>query len=107
MSRAINTSDDAVRLLAELGATPWLVRHHELVLEAAVVLCKNLGDVTFESRCGARRGGRCTTGKIVHPREMTEAGSEHEAAGRAVVDRARGGRRACAVLRHPRRVANE
>jgi len=29
----------ALRLLADLGASPWLVRHHELVLEAAVAVC--------------------------------------------------------------------
>jgi hypothetical protein len=71
------------RLLVELGASPWLVRHHELVVEAATILCDRLRDagVVFDREQVLAGAALHDAGKIVHPEEMSVAGSEHEAAG--------------------------
>jgi len=73
-----------MQLLRDLGASPWLVRHHELVLEAAVVLCdrvtRDLG-VSFDRDRVLAGASLHDAGKIVHPDEMQAPGSRHEAAG--------------------------
>ena len=75
---------EALALLVELGASPWLVRHHELVLEAATILCDRLArelGVAFDRRDVLAGAALHDAGKIVHPAEMSEAGSAHEPAG--------------------------
>jgi hypothetical protein len=81
------TERDALRLLVELGASPWLVRHHELVLEAAVVLCDRV-PLAFDRAEVLVGAALHDVGKLVHPEEMSEPGSAHEAAGqRLLVER--------------------
>ncbi|WP_437917062.1 HD domain-containing protein [Sorangium sp. So ce302] len=75
--------DDARSLLATLGAPPHLLRHVELVGEAAdllIVLFREQGIPIDEDlvRVGVVLHD---AGKIEHPRELTGPGSEHEPAG--------------------------
>jgi hypothetical protein len=78
------TTARALALLAELGASPWLVRHHELVLEAAVVLCdrlrRDLG-LAFDRERVLAGASLHDAGKIIHTAEMSHPGHQHEAAG--------------------------
>jgi hypothetical protein len=74
----------ALQLLAELGASPWLVRHHELVVEAATQLCDLIRDelgVDFDRERVLVGAAIHDAGKIVHPEEMREPGARHEPAG--------------------------
>jgi hypothetical protein len=74
----------ALELLEDLGASPWLVRHHELVLEAATILCDRLRrdlDLAFDREQVLVGAALHDAGKIVHPAEMHQAGNEHEFAG--------------------------
>jgi hypothetical protein len=83
-------SADGLALLRSLGATPWLVRHHELVVEAAVLLCHGLEralDVDIDRETILLGASLHDAGKIVHPEEMSVAGTRHEAAGRELLVR--------------------
>jgi len=72
-------------LLRALGASPWLVRHHELVLEAAVLLCDGLADVAFDRDAVLAGAALHDAGKVVHPAEQSAPGHQHEAAGHALL----------------------
>ncbi len=76
------TPRQALDMLVDLGASPWLVRHHELVLEAALLVCDRLTDVTFDRVAVLVGAALHDAGKIVHPEEMSVAGSNHEESGR-------------------------
>jgi putative nucleotidyltransferase with HDIG domain len=82
------TPAGALQLLVDLGASPWLVRHHELVSEAALELCdlvrRDLG-VAFDRELVLVGAALHDAGKIVHPDEMREPGSRHEAAGQQLL----------------------
>ena len=86
MARSI-TPRDALLLLADLGASPWLVRHHELVLEAATILCERLCDLSlaFEREQVLVGAALHDAGKIIHPEEMSIPGSRHELAGQELL----------------------
>ncbi|PRQ02574.1 hypothetical protein ENSA5_22190 [Enhygromyxa salina] len=92
MAPALETGADALALLVELGVSPRLLRHHELVLEAAVELTDGLA-----RRLGARfdagevqiGAALHDVGKLVHPGELSGPGHEHEEAGRALLIDAR------------------
>lgn len=74
----------ALRLLARLGASPWLVRHHELVLEAATLLCdlvQTRFDLAFDRQQVLVGAAIHDAGKILHPEEMSQPGHQHERAG--------------------------
>lgn len=78
------TPIDALQLLRAMGATPRLVRHHELVLEAAVLLCERMGrevGVAFDRNQVLVGAALHDAGKIVHPEEMSRPGSRHELTG--------------------------
>lgn len=80
--------DDALRLLASLGASAWLIRHHELVVEAARSLCDQLTSelaVPFDRDQVVLGAAVHDAGKIVHPAEMQAPGHEHEVAGRRLL----------------------
>lgn len=85
----VETPDDAIQLLASLGASAHLVRHHELVLEAAVVLCDQTAltvpDAPFDRKQVLLGAALHDAGKIAFPGEMTGPGREHEAAGKELV----------------------
>lgn len=77
-------SVQALQLLHDLGASAWLVRHHELVHEAAVVLCDRVAGelgVAFDRERVLVGAALHDAGKIVHPEEMRAPGSRHELAG--------------------------
>ena len=76
------TPRQALDMLADLGASPWLLRHHELVLEAAILICDRLTDVTFDRAAVLVGAALHDAGKIVQPEEMSVAGNKHEEAGR-------------------------
>jgi hypothetical protein len=84
----LETGADALALLAELEVPPRLLRHHELVLEAAIELCDGLA-----RRLGARfdagevqvGAALHDVGKLRHPEELSGPGHAHEAAGRALL----------------------
>ncbi len=78
------THDDALELLAELGADARLVRHHELVVEAAEQLCDRL-DARFDRRHVLLGAALHDCGKILHPEEMREHGAAHEHAGQQLL----------------------
>lgn len=81
------TPNRALTLLAELGASPWLVRHHELVLEAAVELCDDMArlGVPFDRELVLAGAALHDAGKIVHLTEMQAPGHAHEPAGRELL----------------------
>jgi HD superfamily phosphodiesterase len=88
LSTRLTTSRDGVRFLEKLGATRWLVRHHELVVEAAVVLCDRIARelrVAFDRDAVLLGAALHDAGKIVHPEEMSGPGNQHEAAGRKLL----------------------
>jgi hypothetical protein len=82
------TPAHALAMLARLGATPWLVRHHELVLEAATVLCdRTRADLAlvFDREQVLLGAAIHDAGKIVHPEEMSAPGHAHERAGEGLL----------------------
>lgn len=89
-SRCDVTSVDTLALLSRLGASPWLVRHHELVLEAAVALCDELArhGVPLDRSFVLAGAALHDAGKIVHPEEQHAPGHEHEAAGQVLLGEA-------------------
>jgi hypothetical protein len=74
-------------LLVELGAPPRLLRHVELVGEAAELLLGRLFELGVPVRDELVRVGVILhdAGKILHPAELDRAGAEHEAAGEALL----------------------
>lgn len=80
------TVDEALALLRSLGAGAWLVRHHELVAEAAVELVEGLrGVLRFDERAVLVGAALHDAGKVLHPGEMSGPGSAHEGAGEALL----------------------
>jgi HD superfamily phosphodiesterase len=78
----------ALALLAELGAPTHLVRHHELVVEAAEILVRELRR-SFRLRFDVQRvlvgAALHDAGKIKHPSEMRVTGNAHEREGEAML----------------------
>jgi putative nucleotidyltransferase with HDIG domain len=88
MQSTLRTPADALQLLAELGASPWLIRHHELVVEAAQLLAALLADelgVMFDRELVLLGSSLHDAGKVLHPSEMRNPGHEHEPAGRELL----------------------
>lgn len=82
---ALASARDGIELLRTLGASPWLVRHHELVAEAATLVCDALEHdmgVSFDRRAVLLGASVHDAGKIVYPEEMSVGGNRHEVAGR-------------------------
>lgn len=85
---ALRTPAEACSLLASLGASPWLVRHHELVVEAAELLTRRLSrelKVPFEREVVLLGAALHDAGKVLHPSEMHKPGHQHEPAGQALL----------------------
>lgn len=77
-------SRDAARaLLVGLGAPPHLLRHVDLVGEAADLLIECFGDhgVSFDDQFVRVGVVLHDAGKIAHPGELTASGDDHEPAG--------------------------
>lgn len=81
---ALTTPAQAAELLRAHGASAWLLRHHELVLEATDAL---VGELSAWARFDAslvRLGAALhDAGKLFHPEETRAPGHAHEAAGEA------------------------
>lgn len=80
----VHEVDDALALLERLGAPPRLVRHHELVVEAANELVAGLQPFVscFDVRTVLLGAALHDIGKILHPDEMSGPESRHELDGR-------------------------
>jgi len=79
------TVDDAFALLERLGASPRLLRHHALVVEAAELLCVRLPaelGLSFDADLVRVGAALHDAGKILHPDELRGLGHAHEVAGR-------------------------
>jgi hypothetical protein len=87
MSLTPSSVEAARRLLVDLGAPPRLLRHVELVGEAAELLLAKLALLGALPRRDLVRVGVVLhdVGKIVHPAELHGGGSEHEPAGEALL----------------------
>lgn len=80
----IETSEDALRLLRQIGAPPLLVQHLRLVAEAATQLVDGLPP-NLRSHVNVRQvvigAALHDAGKILYQNEMTGSGNKHEQAG--------------------------
>jgi len=74
---------DAHELLRSLGAPPRLIRHAELVGEAAALVLQQLQalGLTCDAKTIELGAALHDAGKILHPQELSESGSQHETAG--------------------------
>lgn len=81
----MQSAQDALGVLSGLGASPWLVRHHELVLEAAMLLLAGLKGVRIDRGAVLIGAALHDAGKIVHPEEQAAPGHLHEEAGRELL----------------------
>jgi hypothetical protein len=77
------TTHEAVRWLASRGAHQWLIRHHELVVEAAERLVDGLRAlrVPFDADHVLLGSALHDAGKIEHAQEMSAPGHAHERGG--------------------------
>jgi hypothetical protein len=87
MTLALPTVAAARELLVELGAPPRLLRHVELVGEAAELVLGKLGELGIQVSEPLVRAGVVLhdAGKILHPSELEGPGGEHEPAGEALL----------------------
>lgn len=88
MSVTLEDPEDAFRLLVDLGAPQRLVRHHELVVEAASVLCQKVFEgfgVAFRREAVLLGAALHDVGKILYPDEMQAPGHRHEQAGQSLL----------------------
>jgi hypothetical protein len=78
---------DVYNLLRQLGAPERLLRHAQLVGEAADSLIKVYRELGVEFDVSVIELGAAIhdAGKIVHPEELSGPGSRHEGAGQALV----------------------
>ena len=85
----LRAPEDCQTLLRALGAHPWLLRHHELVLEAAEdlisALAQSVPTLSIDHAHVRLAAGLHDAGKIAHPSEMHAAGHAHEAAGEVLL----------------------
>ena len=84
---ALANRNDAYNLLRQLGAPERLLRHAQLVGEAAdslIDVYRELG-VEFDSSVIELGAAIHDAGKIAHPEELSGSGSRHERAGQALV----------------------
>lgn len=82
------TPPDAIGWLASRGAPPWLVRHHELVVEAAEQLVQGLRrtlQIDFDADRVLLGAALHDAGKIAHPEEMRAPGHAHERSGERIL----------------------
>jgi len=78
----------ALAFLERLGAPPHLVRHHELVAEAAGELIEYLCiyEQFFDRQTIVLGAAIHDAGKVFHPREMHASGHQHELTGQTVLE---------------------
>jgi ABC-type Fe3+-citrate transport system substrate-binding protein len=81
--KSFQSTRDAYELIKELGGSDRLIQHVKLVGEAAeelIVIFQNLG-ISSDSEWVRLGVAFHDVGKILHPLELVEKGTEHEAAG--------------------------
>lgn len=80
-------ADEALVLLAQLGARTRLLAHHALVLQAAdaISLALNALAVPHDAQWLRMGAALHDAGKILHPHEEHGPGTAHEAAGQALL----------------------
>src|SRR3990170_1154246 len=86
----IQTQEDALKLLNQLGASPLLLQHHRLVTEAAVQFIDGLSPnlrPCVDTRQVLIGAALHDAGKILYPDEITGHGNMHEQAGRELLTR--------------------
>lgn len=83
----LSTRADADLLLQQLGAPQHLLAHLRLVGEAADLLIIALGNLGLQFDAQLIELGVAVhdAGKILHPQELVGPGSQHEAAGEALL----------------------
>ena len=83
VSKVFQTGHEAQQFLHSLGASPKLLLHTRLVTEAGDLLISKLQDLQVRFDATFIRAGIVfhDAGKIIHPEELANKGSEHEAAG--------------------------
>jgi hypothetical protein len=81
--KSFKSVPDAYELLRELGASDRLIQHVKLVGEAAEELILKLQklEISFDSDWVRLGVAFHDVGKILHPLELFEKGTQHEAAG--------------------------
>lgn len=86
-SDALKVVEDARALLRELGAPERLLRHVELVGEAAELLLADFGRRGVPLDAAWVRAGVVLhdAGKVLHPEELERPGADHEPAGEALL----------------------
>lgn len=80
----VRSVSEALELLKRMGAAPWLIRHHELVVEVASELLNVLSDhldLDLDAELILVGSALHDCGKVLHPEEMSSPGHAHEAAG--------------------------
>jgi hypothetical protein len=78
------SAPDAIGWLASRGAHAWLVRHHELVVEAAEHIVQGIRrtlPIDLDADHVLLGAALHDAGKIAHPEEMRAPGHSHEHAG--------------------------
>lgn len=83
----LNGRPDAYELLRDLGAADRLIAHARLVVEAADRLLLEYQSLGINCDTTVIELGAVLhdAGKIVHPKELSQAGSKHEQAGQALL----------------------
>ena len=81
------TTDEALALLAQLGASAGLLAHHAWVLQAANAISAALNAQAVPHDAQWLRMGAALhdAGKIVHPHEAHDPGARHEEAGQTLL----------------------
>ncbi len=84
---AVKDIASALFLLEVIGAPPHLVRHHQLVAEAATELVEGLCTYNdcFDGQLVCLGAALHDAGKVTHPQEMHGPGHRHEPAGVAAL----------------------
>jgi hypothetical protein len=83
----LKSREDAYELLKVLGASDRLFRHAQLVGHAADLLLVELQAIGVKCDAGSVELGAVLhdAGKINHPKEFSEPGSQHEEAGQVLL----------------------
>ncbi|MGL5872537.1 MAG: HD domain-containing protein [Xenococcaceae cyanobacterium] len=78
----INTPQDALLLLKKLGASSRLIKHHQVVLEAANIIVRELQTKIPTLKCNYQLitigVALHDAGKITYPEEISGSGNNHE-----------------------------
>jgi hypothetical protein len=85
MTFLLKTPQDAYQLMQQLGATPKLLRHVQLVGEAAELLVAELQYFQLDDRLIRLGVAIHDAGKILHPQELSHPGNQHEADGETLL----------------------